>query len=1088
MRSFLYPVVLLLAFLLPGVSFGQPTFSTEEVAADITATILGSETEVCSGDSVAAYIFFTGDGPWDAVINDNSGEYAVLTDVETPYTIWLKPETDDRYYVASVNDRRGRKGKTYGEVYITVYPTSSVTILLDRTAYLQNEPGVTLHSTPSGAVFSGNGVIQNVFYPSIATPVGSPHRITCEYANPNGCISSDRVNLYVLYGIGEVFLTSGNDTINALCDDGSTYVIRGSNLDDIPGIFELIEAGSGDPVPGHITDDNLQDDRAILDPAGLTGPYDIAYTYETRGLSVTHTRRITVNDLGPINIPGLPDAVCKNDDPYPLVPELEEDDPGATYLFSGPGVSGDQSDGFFYNPGDPDAPVGENQIELKYTSSNGCSVTLFREVTNRFVPDLQFTLEPACLSDDGSIVSFENLTEDKEHVESWSWDFGDPSSGENNYSDEENPAHFYSEAGPRHITLSAVTTNGCMASLSVDTVLSDQPVADFSWLSDCYEEGEAVRFINSSVSTHAPLDSLIWTFMTEGGDVLDVIGSGSPDDTVEYMFTGADHYLVGLQIHNQVGCGDENEQEIILSPIRVLSADGYVEDFDGTVTDWFEDSEDQHMSWMRSEPDFAGYAQVPGDLAWFTDLPSHQSGYLEHSWIQSACLDFRDLNSPFIQIDLMKSFKPDMDGAVLQYQNVVSEGWKTIGTLGAGINWYNVSSLYNEPGGSTFGWGLDNTFIPDTEWQHASHDLNELAGLPHVKLRIAVATGGEEEMAPGQYNQGFAFDNIVIGESVRRSLLEHFTNSSSVECREADDLVDLLVQNHWGNVIDLQYHMEYPGVDLMNANNPYPPSARAFTFGVQGVPFAVLNGGATSDQQFDFSGPSQEPTGEILKQASLEVPVFDLDLTVNWLANRLEVSSLVTCKVDTFQSNLQLYLAVIETYVTAYPGLNGDSVFRNVVLDILPNATGKLLGNEWYKGKTDSRTYSWDYAAYVEDIEELAVVGFIQDRDRRPVMQVAANYHSHLVGESAEQQESRALSIYPNPAVNRVYVNLGKRPADPGQLQVMDLSGKVVMLVDIEPGYSLYQLDVGSVVRGMYMIHWIESGEVKSRSKLVLTR
>ncbi len=47
------------------------------------------------------------------------------------------------------------------------------------------------------------------------------------------------------------------------------------------------------------------------------------------------------------------------------------------------------------------------------------------------------------------------------------------------------------------------------------------------------------------------------------------------------------------------------------------------------------------------------------------------------------------MKKPLIQLDVMKSFVPGEDGAVLQYQDVVSEGWKTIGNVGEGMNWYN---------------------------------------------------------------------------------------------------------------------------------------------------------------------------------------------------------------------------------------------------------------------------------------------------------------------------------------------------------------------------------------------------------------
>ncbi len=1021
-------------------------------------------------------------------INDNDGTYLELKDVEeSSITIWLVPLEDNRYYIREVKDRRGKKGDTFGDVIIFVYDPTPVTIQLEKTAYLKSDPGVVLVSSPSGAVFSGNGISGNNFYPGIAGPADFPHRIVCTYTNPYGCISTDDVDIHVLHGEGEVQLLSGNDVINDLCDDGRTYVIQGSNLDNIPGLFELRAVGSQDPVQGHISDIDPLDDKATLDPTGLVGSYDIIYTYEFQDLTVNISHRFQVSDLGLLGITDLPDNVCKNDEPYLLVPELVDIDPGAVYEFSGPGVSGSQDDGFYYDPGAPGAPVGENQIVLDYTSSEGCSSTLTRVVSNRFVPDVQFSLAPACLPEDGGMVNFENLTNRKDAVAGWSWDFGDPSSGANNYSSLENPGHFYEEGGSRKISLTAITSEGCEAVQSIDTVLTDQPVADFTWLNDCFIKGQKVAFLDRSVSAFSSLDTFIWTFKTAGGDVLGVIEGNSITDTVEFDFPSLDNYLVEYNVSNEIGCQGITTKEIVLKPVRVLTSAGYEEDFNGEKTDWISDSDGQDLSWIRAEPVFNGFNQVPGDWAWFTDLPPDNSGYFEHSWIQSNCFDFSTRKNPIIEMDLMKSFSPGMDGAVLQYQDMVSEGWKTIGTVGDGINWYNATGLFHKPGGSSFGWGLD-LFNPDTEWVNASHDLDMVAGLPFVKFRIAIATGGAQEIEAGRYNQGFAFDNIFIGERLRRSLLEHFTNSSTLECRDADNVVDQFAMNHSSSIIDLQYHMDYPGVDPMNVNNPYPPSTRSFTYGIQGVPTAVLNGGTRPDHWFDFSNPSNEPNDDVLQQTMLEIPIFDMNLNVNWFENRLEATSLVTCRTDTFSSNLQLYMVVIESSVTAYSGLNQDTSFRNVVLDILPSPAGKLLGNVWFNGRTDTRTYSWDYKEYIEDIEDLAVVAFIQDRDNGQVLQVASEYLTPQVGFTTKYHEARSLAVYPNPADDRLYVNIGNRHVNNGQIRFMDLSGKVVRTVDIQPGISLYQLDVANLTMGMYMIYWIESGEVKGRDKLVITR
>ncbi|MCK5136027.1 MAG: T9SS type A sorting domain-containing protein [Bacteroidales bacterium] len=1083
MRNILYPCLIIIVFYLQSPAFGQRTDSFKDVQAPYYARIVSDETDICLGNSVEAIIFFSGGtAPWDVVINDKDGEYVVLENITNPYTLWLKPEEDNTYYIASVEDRKGIKGDCEGEVVVTVHLSTPVSIQMDRTAYLYSEPGVLLTAIPSGGAFFGNGVSGSMFYPGIATPVGSPHNITCTYTNQYGCVSTDEIDIHVLYGAGDVYLLSGNDTINTICDDAVTYIIKGSNQDNIPGLFELREANSTVAIPGHIKDEDLLDDMADFDPDGLSGAYDIIYTYGFQELTVTSSYRFVVNDLGTIKILDLPDAVCKNDDPYPLVPELSENDPGAIYTFSGPGVSGNQADGFFYDPGDPDAPVGKNEITMVYTSSNGCLATTTQVVINKFVPDVKFSLTPVCLPADGGTVTFNNMTSGKYSVESWSWDFGDPESGDNNYSDLEHPEHFYGEPGSRQISLTATTTEGCVVRHTEDTVLTDQPVADFTWLTDCFVRGTKTAVVDRSTSTFSAIDTFVWTFKTDRGGVLGVIGTSSTTDTVEFPFTSLDNYLIELHIRNEVGCQGEVTKEIVLKPTIMVTAAGYNENFNGDNTNWLSGSEDQNESWTLDVPDFTGFVQVPGDMAWYTDLPA-TFGYLEQSWVESPCFDFSEVKKPLIQLDVMKSFVPGEDGAVLQYQEFVSEEWKIVGNVGEGINWYNETGISNEPGGSSFGWGLD-PFNPDTDWVNAGHDLHMLAGNHHVKFRVTIATGGTQEIG----NQGFAFDNVFIGERIRRSVLEHFTNSADAASREADGVVDTFAMDQSGKVIDLQYHMDYPGYDPMNANNPYPASTRSFQNGVPGVPYAVLNGGTQPDHRYDFSDPSNEPDEETLKKASLEIPLFEVVLTVDWRESSLETTARVTCMVDTFASYLDLYVAVIESSVTAYTGLNQDTMFRNVVLDMLPTPAGKLLGNEWYNGKTDSRTYTWDYAAYVEDIEDLAVVAFVKVRDNGPILQVASNYLTPQVGIPDRRKEPGSLVIYPNPAVDHLYVNFGSQNENEGQLMIMDLSGKVVLTMDVQPGYSIHQLDVSNLSQGMYMIYWFESGVLRGRNKLVRTR
>jgi PKD repeat protein len=1066
-----------------GVLFGsEGIHSPSEMAAAPTATIFSNEKEVCEGSPVAAYLYFSGEGPWDAVISDKDGIYLELTDVNSPHTIWLEPAEDNVYTISYVEDRLGATGNTYGEVALTVNPLTPVSIELDRLAYLNTESGIPLSASPSGGTFTGNGVSANVFYPGIASPVGSPHSVTYTYYNQFGCVSRDETEMYVLYGDASVVLLSGNDTIGDLCDDGRTYVILGSNSDQFPGQFLLKEAGGTDTVEGNITDEDLTDDLAFLNPSGLSGDYEIEYSYSIEGLTVTASFPFRVGDLGQVAITGLPDTVCSSDDPYPLIPDLAGEDPGAVYKFGGPGVTGNQADGYFFDPGGSDTILGDIEIELEYTGSNGCSVITYHPVNNLFSPEVSFGLSPVCLPAGGGTVTFSNLTGGKYAVDSWEWDFGDPGSGSENSSDEENPTHFYSEPGYVEISLTATTGKGCVAVHQMDTFLVDQPEADFTWITDCYIPGKKTGFISLSDSELSPLDTLTWTFRTSDGGVLGVIGSNDPTDTTQFRFTVRDRYIVDLFVQNQAGCNGEVSREVVLQPTIKLKDEGYRAGFNSAWSSWIPESADSLLSWKREEPDFNGFDRVEGDRAWFTDLPAEDGDYLENSWIRSPCFDFSDRKNPLIQMDVMKSFTPGFDGAVLQYQESMTEGWKTIGEVGEGLNWYNVSALVNRPGGSSEGWGLQ-LFEPDTEWVNASHGLDALAGLPHVRLRIAVSTGGERDIG----NQGFAFDNIFIGDRIRKSILEHFTNASCVACQEADDQVDNFSEVHSGSVIDLQYHTAFPGNDPMNDNNPYPASVRRSNYGINTVPYALLNGGKAENSVYDF-GPDGMPDDEALKQASLELPDFDVNIGVTWLDNSLEATASVTCLADTFTSNIQLYVAVIETSVTAYSGINQDNEFKNVVLDMLPAPTGKLLGNAWSNWMTETMTYTWDYPAYIEDREDLAVVAFIQNRDNGQILQ-ADDATLALQVDAAEYTGNRdELRVWPNPVSDQLYIDLGVSVQDRGTLNILDLTGKTVLTGKVHPGKSTYLFNLARLPGGVYVVLWEESGSVRGRTRVMVIR
>lgn len=1047
-----------------------------------TATITGGGS-ICAGDSLAVYLYMTGESPWEVVVQNRQGIYDSVFADHSPYTLWIKSEEANTFTVSSVRDGRGTAGNTFGSAVLGVYQNTPVEILLDQGTYLSSDPGVELRASLEPGVFAGKGVSGGYFYPSVAGTEKSPHSISYHYRNDFGCSTYDTVLINVVEGSGSVVLLSGGDTVSILCDDSGSYRIQAENENGFPGSFRLVVTNTGTEVPGHISDEDPGDNRALFSPGGLKGGYDILYDFEIDGVPLTASTYVKLEQVEAITIVEGPEGlVCKNEAPFELRGNLDNADPLAQWSFSGRGVSGDMYSGFQFDPSGTDVEPGLQEITYEYISEGGCRAGTGHEFTVGYVPELDFGISTACIDSEGGEIAFDNTSSGKNSVETWSWDFGDYASGSDNYSNQENPVHFYSGPGLKSINLTASTTEGCITYVKLDTLLSDNPDVDFTWASDCHTTDSEVVFINTSDAAYSSLDTLIWNFRNGGGGMPGIVGASPGEDSIRIPLTLTGSYSVELYVRNVGGCDASLEKTFNYQPTRVISGNGLHERFDDSDGDWMPASSSEPGNWVWGTPDFRGYSGDSSDRAWYTDLPVSEAGFEEHSWIVSPCYDFSALDRPMIRVDIMKSFLPGISGAVLQYQDKVDEGWKTIGLLDEGMGWYNSPSILFRPGGSAYGWGTDD-HDPDTAWISAVHDLDFLAGRKNIKLRFAIGTHGEKD----GLNQGLAVNDLHLMNRSRKAVLEHFTNADDAASRVADDRVDAFYASHKMDVIDLQYHLNYPGPDPMNENNPAPASTRAGILGVGQVPFAVMNGVRSSLYRYDFSSPDHYPAEEYLMKAVMGEEIsFHMGMGILWGKNSMEVTVQVQCATDYYARMLQLYVVVIESELSAYTGGNGDTSFRNVVLDMLPSPAGKLLGGDWWKGKVEERTYGWDYADYVEDLSDLGVVAFIQDRETGEILQATTGHMESGVGFREEVREDPVMRVWPNPAGSDwIRVSIGEEAGIRGRLVLLDLSGRILKEWQVDQGKSEYTLDIQDLESGYYQLLWLEGRRIRGRASLV---
>ncbi len=1039
-----------------------------EIYTDRPVAVIQGDADICLGEASVLGVYLKGRAPWSFDLFDGATTTSYKDIASSALNIDIAPVVTTTYQINELRDVNGVVNPETTEFRVTVNEKTEVEIINLALGYSVDADPVRLEADVPGGVFSGPGVnsATGYFYPAVADTINSPHTIYYDFINDKDCPSSDSSIVYVVGSLGAILIPG-----KTVCLNDDPFMVSVFNLSGAIGTFRLLDALS-DPVPG-LTDN--MDNTATIDPSLLgLETYTIEFQYMDAG---THflTETFSVETVSQPEILNLNDGpYCQSVAPFELHSNL------ANVLFEGPGVSGNTNDGFIFNPGETEP--GDVTIICTAYSQNGCTESIGKSVTVVAAPDVKFTMSTTCPDEGGELAFFENQSGGMSLVETWSWDFGDPASGQDNFSKLIHPTHLYQEPGRKSISLVATTFDGCVGTFVLDSIIDGKPQADFTWISNCLSSAPGVKFVNTSMNTSESPDEITWTFKTGDGDILGEIGSDSPGDTVAFLFDEAGSYRVNLLMMNQGGCSDEITKEIVIRPTIQLDSEGYLESFDASDGLWTIQSENQVESWVWDVPDFTGFVPLEGDRAWFTRLPAGVDGYVENSWIQSPCFDFSDMDRPLIRMDIMRSFVPGMNGAVLQFQDVAEEGWKTVGEQIPGIGWYNSFNIYNRPGGSSTGWGLE-VFHPDKEWVTAAHDLDQVAGKPGVAFRVAFASNGELDMK----NQGFAFNNVVITGRSKLAVLEHFTDNSLDNARIADDIIDGIATAHSQDVIDLQYHTNTSGMDIMNLNNPFPSSTRSFNYGVPQVPYSVLDGGVSLQQQYDFSHLQKSAVEDQLRLVTLEIPAFEINLAVDWLESGLEAHTTVTCVNEGYEENIQLYLVVFETSVTAYTGSNGDTQFSNVVLDMLPTQ-GKLLGGNWYKGKSDVSTDTWTYQHYVEDIDELAVAAFVQDRSSFQILQAAVNYKDKTVAAPDAVSGITGLHISPNPAQDLLYVNLGARTERPGSIVLLDMSGKVVQAEQVPAGYQLLQLDIEHLERGMYILQWLESGQVRGVTKVVKPR
>jgi gliding motility-associated-like protein len=182
------------------------------------------------------------------------------------------------------------------------------------------------------------------------------------------------------------------------------------------------------------------------------------------------------------------------------------------------------------------------QVPDDANPGNYCLSGMLKIVEVPIAPDFDFEVECS-----GEVSSFENRSTfiPGESISSWSWDFGDPSSGADNTSNLEKPDHNFSTSGNFDITLT-VSNGSCTATKTVIIYVPPSSTIDFNDpLINC--ESAAVPFEGLSPEF---ISQWSWDF----GDPSSGDANTSNIKTPFHEFASPGNYTITVNGTNVYGC------------------------------------------------------------------------------------------------------------------------------------------------------------------------------------------------------------------------------------------------------------------------------------------------------------------------------------------------------------------------------------------------------------------------------------------------------------------------------------------------------------------------------------------------------
>ncbi len=191
---------------------------------------------------------------------------------------------------------------------------------------------------------------------------------------------------------------------------------------------------------------------------------------------------------------------------------------------------------------------GTYQVVLTAKNINNCTATAHHTVIVDALPLPDFSYDDAICNEPTQFhdSSSGNGTE----IQSWYWNFGDISSGGNNFSTQQNPSHVYPpNDSTYYVTLQVTNQNGCIDSITKPVIKNPCIVALFDLSSDTLCSGDYTCFTDSSYIYQNAGNIIDWQWDFGDGNSYNY---SSFQPTICHVYENPGNYSVTLTITGRV--------------------------------------------------------------------------------------------------------------------------------------------------------------------------------------------------------------------------------------------------------------------------------------------------------------------------------------------------------------------------------------------------------------------------------------------------------------------------------------------------------------------------------------------------------